>query len=362
MTTTPLMERISSKDDDVEYQLDEIRRHVHGEQAAIQKRFLQGESLPGLMKGLSDIAEDSIQAAFYVAQQQIKKSIPAPKGSLIIAAMGKFGGREINFYSDLDLIYLYECEGDQEYYSRLLIKLMNALTVFTREGYAFKIDMDLRPSGHSGALLSTLDSFAKYHQESGQTWERQALLRARPLLLPLFQADPAFMEKVTSLFTDIAYRPEPSPEIGPEIFRLRERMQKENSGEKKGQYNLKSGYGGLVDIEFAVQFLQLRHGYRQECLRTPSTLDALHELSQANIIDQATARELEEAYLFYRQLEAHLRINLEQATDTLRYPSPVFDQISEKMVTSNQLNVQLEHTRQRVRHMYAEILNHGEPS
>ncbi len=275
------------------------------------------QALVPLFGELTAIAEAVLRGGYEIAWQELRGRYPLPSGPLVAVAMGKFGGRELTFGSDLDLIFLYERVEDQEFYTRLVQRIISALTLTTREGRAYRIDTDLRPSGRGGTLVSTLAAFEEYHRTSGRTWERQSLLRARPIL-----GDREFAEKVRRTIDRIVYQTEPSPQMAGEIVHLRARMENELAREREGRWNLKTGRGGLVDIEFAVQYLQLLHGKGQSSLRTPNTLEALHALAEASRIGAPEARLLEEAYLFYRLLETRIRRVLDQPTDLVEAGSP----------------------------------------
>lgn len=227
--------------------------------------------------------------------------------------MGKFGGRELTWRSDLDIIYLFELFEDQEFYSRLGTRIISALTLLTREGQAYQIDAALRPSGNQGTLVSTLDSFSEYHQKMGRTWERQALIKARPVA-----GNPEFFEKILKACHEISYeRPIDPVKTKEEIRHLRDRMEKELAREKPGRYNLKTGRGGIVDIEFSVQYLQLVHGKSHPAVQTQNTMEGLQKLAAEGLVDGEIANRFEKAYLFYRTIETKLRLLLDQPTDDL---------------------------------------------
>jgi glutamate-ammonia-ligase adenylyltransferase len=270
--------------------------------------------------------------------------------------MGKLGGHELTYRSDLDLIYLYEENTDQEYYTRLGTRVISALSLLTREGYAYKIDTALRPSGNAGTLVSTLLSFQEYHQEVGRIWEKQALIKARPLQGLTLESVP-FEKTIERTFDHIVYQPYDPQKVAQEINHLRNRMEKELAQEKPGRYQIKTGRGGIVDIEFATQFLQLIHGYHHKNLKLTSTVLALRSLAQEKILVPSLAQFLEEAYLFYRILETRLRLILDQPTDNLIEGTEWIKKLEDRFFGGKPLIKRYLEIREEVRSIYKKMLN-----
>src|SRR6185369_16582732 len=179
---------------------------------------------------------------------------------------------------------------------------ISVLTMQTREGYVYKIDTRLRPSGNAGALVTSRDSFLEYHRKEAQIWERQALTRARVVLgneQLAVQLEEVIALTVYGASLDDAGRNE--------IHRLRMRMEHELARESAGSYNIKTGRGGMVDVEFIVQYLQLRYGCHYPELRTTSTIIALREIRRLGLLPDKIAETLYSGYLFLRKLENRLR-------------------------------------------------------
>ena len=231
---------------------------------------------------------------------------------LAIVAMGKLGGGELNYHSDLDIIFVYDRQGvtdgekqisNHEYFAKLAQKIISILTMQTREGYVYKIDTRLRPSGNSGPLVTSLDSFIEYHRKEAQIWERQALTKARVVL-----GDEALADHLHDIIRHTIYYRTIDVEGGREIRRLRMRMENELARESDGNYNIKTGRGGMVDVEFAVQYLQLKVGCNTPELRTPSTVTALQEICRLGLLPEGSAETLLTGYKYLRKLENRLRI------------------------------------------------------
>jgi len=238
--------------------------------------------------------------------------------------MGKLGGRELGYHSDLDLIFLYRDppEGERHaHHAGLAQRLISFLQVPLREGSLYKIDTRLRPSGNQGALVTSLSGFVRYHTGAGggatpvrsQLWERQALLRAR------YVAGDArlFGEIEERVLSSAAYAPGDPRVLAAEIRRMRERIEAEIGKEQSRGPNPKAGRGGLVDVEFAAQFMQLAHGHAHPGVRTPSTPAALGALRRDGLLRESQYQALARGYEFLRRLELRLRIVHDYTIDHL---------------------------------------------
>ena len=234
------------------------------------------------------------------------------EASLAIIAMGKLGGGDLNYHSDLDIIFVYDQQGytdgekqisNHEYFAKLAQKIISILTMQTREGYVYKIDTRLRPSGNAGPLVTSLESFLDYHRKEAQVWERQALTKARVVL-----GDRQLADQLHNVIRQTVYGSSIDEEGRAEIHRLRMRMENELARERDGSYNIKTGRGGMVDVEFAVQYLQLREGCRFPELRTTSTVTLLKEIRSLKLVSEEDAETLLSGYKFLRKLENRLRI------------------------------------------------------
>jgi glutamate-ammonia-ligase adenylyltransferase len=239
--------------------------------------------------------------------------------------LGKLGGRELNYNSDLDLCFLYR-EGPQEHYSSVAQKLLFGLSCFTSEGFLYRIDARLRPSGRHGSLVSSIPAFAQYHEASAAVWERLALVRARPVAGP----EPLRAEAQALLWRAAYGRP--WPEGGArEIDRLRGRMETELAREGPDRYNVKLGRGGLTDVEFATQLLQLRVGGDVAEVRRPGTYEALGALQAAGAWDAGDLALLRNGYLWLRRLENRLRIVHDNAQSVLSRDPDALEVIARRM-------------------------------
>jgi glutamate-ammonia-ligase adenylyltransferase len=240
---------------------------------------------------------------------------------LAVIAMGKLGGGDIGYGSDLDVLFIYDDAATPEgqhapdYYSRLAQRIIRLISEPHAVGPGYELDTRLRPSGAHGLLVTSLAAFARYHGvafegapvdvdrlavSSGAAWERQALLRARPCA-----GDKELGARVLSVAQAAAY--EGGAPKAEEVHHLRLRMERELAREKPGRFDLKLGRGGLLDVEFAAQWLQMRHG-ADPSLRTTDTVGALHALHVGGYLPRQVFEALRDGYVFLRRLEQRIRI------------------------------------------------------
>jgi len=200
----------------------------------------------------------------------------------------------------------------QEYFGRLAQRIISALTLVTREGIVYKIDTQLRPSGNQGSLVTGLDAFETYHRETAQPWERQSMTRARMICGP---SD--FLQRAQSLIERLTYEPALPENLAPEICRLRSRMEKEIAQENSSRINIKTGRGGMVDVEFLTQYLQLLHGGQHPELHTQKTLELLKIMSGLGIVSESDGEILLQGYKSLRRLENKLRLLYDKSMNQL---------------------------------------------
>ncbi|MGH0038385.1 MAG: hypothetical protein ACQGVK_25405 [Myxococcota bacterium] len=264
---------------------------------------------------LSDVADVCVEGALEFARSQLARraaELPAAArdARFLVVALGKLGSREMGYGSDLDLVFLYDLDGEgaalaaaQDHFVRLAQRLISALHTPTAEGECYEIDARMRPSGNQGTLVTSLDGMRRYHDAEAQTWERQALLRARPVA-----GDPALARQFEALRADILSRPL-SGDAKQEIARVRQRMETELAREGAGRRDFKLGRGGQLDVENVVQLLRLEHGAAHpdllEPMSTPASIERLRDLGA---LDDETARVLADGWEFLRRLAAGLRI------------------------------------------------------
>jgi [glutamine synthetase] adenylyltransferase / [glutamine synthetase]-adenylyl-L-tyrosine phosphorylase len=318
-----LMERLAYCED-LEAELDVLRVFKHEEMLSIGVHQLSGEiDSPTARRALTELAEVCLQAAVDLAKQEmIRKfgnfdffdTLP-----LVIVGMGKLGGREMTYLSDLDVVFVYDPPSQvasrlsvTEIFTRLVHRIISTIATPTSEGTVYAIDTRLRPSGNQGPLVSTISSYRDYHRSVSQLWEKQALIRARPVVGP-----PALMQEVTKIVGDCIRRTGMSEEDLGEIARIRQRMESEIAQEDEVHVDLKTGRGGLVDVEFFVQANILKHSGKKPSILRHNTLDALSALSGERLISDKAFRTLDSGYRFLTNLEDRLRLMEHKSVDRI---------------------------------------------
>ncbi len=340
--------------EDYELKLDGLRRFRNEEFLRIALNDLYGQMRQGVgAKQLSWLAEVCLEQSWKMAREELYPRFGAPfsKGedgevqetAFAIIAMGKLGGLELNYHSDLDIIFIYENEGqtqptaktdasrfkslgNREYFAKLAQRIITILTLMTREGAVYKIDTRLRPSGNQGPLVTSLAAFQQYHHESAQPWERQAMTKARAVC-----GSEKFLEQLQKVISELTFlRPVPV-NLQEEIYRLRQRMEQENAKEGDDRFNIKTGRGGMVDVEFITQYLQLLHAGKFESLRIQNTVDLLKVMAENQILVQNDANLLISGYKFLRRLENKLRLLYDQSINELSVHNKSFRKVARSL-------------------------------
>jgi glutamate-ammonia-ligase adenylyltransferase len=256
---------------------------------------------------LADLAGATLDAALAVARAEVGEA--AATCRLAVVAMGKCGGRELNYASDVDVVFVAEpAAGADEpaalkAAAMLASSLIRVCSASTAEGTIWPVDAGLRPEGKAGPLVRTLASHVAYYERWAKTWEFQALLKARPVAGDV-ELGRAYLAAVGPLVWQAADR----PDFVADVQQMRRRVES-TLPSAHSHRELKLGPGGLRDVEFAVQLLQLVHGRTDESVRSPNTLEALEQLSTYGYVGRADAGELDQAYRFLRTVEHRLQLH-----------------------------------------------------
>jgi glutamate-ammonia-ligase adenylyltransferase len=338
----PSFESLDRHLDDLLRGAEEVDPILHGFKNSLHLRvgvrdILGKEDIRNTHRVLSDIAEVCLRK---VADRELERlsakyGMPTIVGEdgeerpceLIILGMGKLGGREPNYHSDLDVVFLYEADGptrhplrsrsghsttNQHFFTQVGQRIIKTISQIGPQGRLYEIDARLRPTGRSGALAVSLNEFARYFAEGqGQLWERQALCKARPIYGSA-EARQKTMRRVHDAIVGSGWQ----PAYADEIRRMRMRLQ--NTATK---HNLKRGPGGTVDIEFLVQMLQLKHAGTTPSVLVPGTLNAIQALRDSGHLRRDDADYLSRSYRFLRSVEARLRL----MNTTARHDVPTED-------------------------------------
>lgn len=230
-------------------------------------------------------------------------------GDIAVIAFGKLGGLELNYSSDIDLVFV--CESRPEQHWPLVQKFIKVVSEYTDLGFLYRVDMRLRPWGHSGPLVTTREAYLEYLKRDGRLWEHQALLKARAIAGNL-----RFGERLLDELSQI------TPVFEGEVLRasvreMKAQIEQRNARHGKHFGEVKTGPGGIRDIEFLVQFLQLAHIRNDPRLRTTGTLEGLIRLSEADLIHAQDYRTLSSAYVILRTIEHSLQLMHNQQAHTL---------------------------------------------
>ncbi len=262
---------------------------------------------------LSDLADACLVAALQCAAVETEAGPPT------LFALGKLGGRELNFSSDVDLLFVHDgADGEPDFartkaLTRLVQTFKKQLEVSSEDGFAYRVDLDLRPEGRQGVLVNSVDAALAYYETFGADWERQALIRLRHVAGPREPA--AFL---TRELTPFVFRRLIDPAAIRAVHAMKLRIEAERrSAGRDLEVDLKEGPGGIRDVEFLVQALQLFHGGRQPELRTGHVLIALDALERLRLLPESATHALRDAYLWLRRAEHRLQLVQERRTHRL---------------------------------------------
>jgi glutamate-ammonia-ligase adenylyltransferase len=286
--------------------------------------IVRGFPLELITQDLSDLADACVEVAVRLAWARAVARFGTPRtrggatARFVVLGLGKLGGRELNYSSDIDLIFLYDEDGETsgprsvsnaELFARLGSEIVRLLAGHTALGIAYRVDMRLRPDGEHGALARPLDATLGYYVTRGRTWERQALLKCRPVAGDLALGQ-TFCEEIKPF---VFRRYLGAAEIA-EIKVLKRRIEQRTVTEGTAEFEVKTGHGGIRDVEFVVQFLQLLHGGEYPQVRHATTLQAVAHLEQVGCLSAEERHIMDDTYRFLRRLEHRLQILFDRQT------------------------------------------------
>jgi glutamate-ammonia-ligase adenylyltransferase len=303
-----------------------LRRFKYRQLLRIGCRDLLGDAdLTVTTEELSRLADVCLGAAWHAGEEECRARHGPPlspsgeEAGLAIISMGKLGAEELNYSSDIDLFFVYSEDGETagglpnvEYFTRVARAVVEALESITEEGYAFRVDLRLRPEGRMGPLVLSLDSYRAYVAERAEPWERQALIKARPAA-----GDGRVGQRFLDLIRPFVYRPGVDPEILGQVRAMKREIDRVLQAKGRERTNVKLGVGGIREIEFLVQALQLLYGGDDPWLRERNTLRAIFRLAERGYLSPGLGRRLTAHYTFLRTVEHRLQILHEFQTHTL---------------------------------------------
>ncbi len=316
--------------------LDVTRRWQHDQEFQVGIQLLRNTiAADDAGRALSDVAETVIAALLPpVAAEFARVHGEVRDGAFAVLGMGKLGGREMTFESDLDVIFIYRAphgleavsNGERplpasQYYARLSQRLASALSVRTSEGGLYQIDTRLRPSGGSGPLASEITAFARYQKESAWTWEHMALTRARPIA-----GDPALCAEVTKTVHGILCARRERADLMRDVDEMRRRVDAERRTDNV--WRMKHVRGGLLDLEFIAQSLQLAHAADDPGVLSVSTDIVFERLGASGLLPVADAAALARITRFVRRLQIILRLTVGKLRDPERFSADVRDALT----------------------------------
>lgn len=333
LTLQAILDNVVSK----ELKLDALRRFRRREMLRIGVRdLLKLAPVHVTTRALSDLARVLIQAAYEIVRANLRQTYGIPRhrdqaGNLVetgfaVIAMGKLGGGELNFSSDVDLIYVYESdEGEthpghqpsvpnEEYFEYLARDLTLALTEATQEGYVFRVDLRLRAEGRVGRLVQSLAGYRQYYRSRGQPWERLALLKAWPIAgrpdvgRRFLQMTRGFVFGTPRAGDETGDEKERREVVLDQVRAIKEMIDAEMVKRGQERRNVKLGTGGIREIEFIVQAIQVLCGRARPEIRDRSTMGALTRFARLGLLSAPEHAALASAYLFLRDVEHKLQM------------------------------------------------------
>lgn len=306
---------------------------------------------------ISDLAAATLEAALAVARARVGE--PAEAVRLTVVAMGKCGGHELNYISDVDVVFVHEVvEGAAEgpalrAATQLASHLMRVCSDHTREGTIWPVDANLRPEGSQGPLVRTLASHQGYYERWAKTWEFQALLKARPVA-----GDRDLGRRYCEMVAPMVWSAAGRDGFVEDVQAMRRRVV-DHIPSREAERQLKLGSGGLRDVEFAVQLLQLVHGRADPSLREGATLSALARLTEGGYVGRADGEKLHEAYTFLRTLEHRIQLHELRRTHVLPEDEVSLRRLGRSIGILSEPAVQLDrqwrHHRREVRRLHEKL-------
>jgi len=311
---------------DLEQQMDRLRQFKHAMVLRVAASDLVG-AIPLMVVSdrLTAIAEVVVEQVLALAWAEMVKRYGEPRCTVdgkqrpvafVIVGYGKLGGIELGYGSDLDLVFLHDSAGSEQktvgaktvenavFLTRVGQRVIHMLETFTAAGVLYEVDMRLRPSGNSGLLVSSLEAFADYQRNEAWTWEHQALVRAR-----VVAGDAGLAERFAEVRRQVLARAREPAALCQEVRDMRERMRAELGSRGSPGFHIKQDPGGIVDIEFMVQYLVLRWSSEYpELLRWPDAIRLLETLAAVGLLEAADAEALIEAYQQYRAVSHRLTL------------------------------------------------------
>ncbi|MEF8709940.1 MAG: bifunctional [glutamate--ammonia ligase]-adenylyl-L-tyrosine phosphorylase/[glutamate--ammonia-ligase] adenylyltransferase [Candidatus Accumulibacter propinquus] len=305
-----LQARLAQHRDDTEREMDILRETHHAQVFHFLAQDMAGmHSVEHLADRLSELADIMVQTTMDLCWQKLRQRHPHPERSpcFAVIAYGKLGGKELGFASDLDLVYLHDDPepGAGELYARLGQRMSTWMSTQTSAGTLFEVDLRLRPNGDAGMLVCPIQAFRDYQLQHAWVWEHQALTRAR-----CCAGDPAVGEQFEAIRVEILRRPRDLNRLREEVLSMRKRMLDQHASRSEEDFDIKHDRGGLIDVEFIVQYLILGHAHAHPRLcGNLGNLALLGMAAELGLIPGDLAAGTRSAYRDFRRMQHALRLN-----------------------------------------------------
>jgi glutamate-ammonia-ligase adenylyltransferase len=298
-----------------------------------------------ITRELSDVADVCLDAVLQICSRQFMARFGQPfhqdaagrwqPTTFCVFGLGKLGGQELNYSSDVDVLFVYGDEGEvfkeppaqkkspravmsnHQFFCKLAESFVAEVSRATEDGFLFRVDLRLRPEGDAGPLTRSLASHENYYAEWGQTWERMMLIKARPVA-----GDPGLASEFLEMIQSFRFPRSVSENILHEVAAVKDRIEKEVVGADELERNVKLGRGGIREIEFIVQSLQVLRAGREPFLQISQTLPCLAKLAQYHLLSDEEARQLDAAYRFLRDVEHRLQMEENRQTHAIPVERP----------------------------------------
>ncbi|MCL5029847.1 MAG: nucleotidyltransferase domain-containing protein [Bacteroidetes bacterium] len=305
-----------------------LRRLKRKEILRIGMKDIWGKAeLKEITEELSALAKSITAELFSICHTEVlnKYSLKNAKGKFCLVALGKLGGNELNYSSDIDLIIFYDEDfilRNKKSYSEILIEtiylFIESASSITSEGYIYRVDFRLRPEGRNSPLSRSLSEYLNYYESRGEDWERQMLIK-----MEFVSGSKSLFKTFSNFLNPFIYPLSFSSSPTEQIRKLKSEIEKNLTGE-----DIKLISGGIRDIEFSVQALQLLNGGRNIFLETPNTLEAIEKLQSAKLISEHESKTLTKAYILYRRIEHFLQLMNDAQTHTIPQEGETLEKLS----------------------------------
>lgn len=334
---------------------------------------------------IANVADLCIHGVYQVAYRQLVERFGTPytldplsgkwsETTFCVLGMGKLGGQELNYSSDIDVLFVYSGEGEvfktapkkttksvrglqnHQFFARLAESIIAECTRMTAEGFLFRIDLRLRPEGKTAPLARALSSYENYYAQWGQTWERMMLIKARCVA-----GDQSLGAEFLEMVQPFRYPRSISEQIPREVADMKDRIENEVIRSGELERNVKLGRGGIREIEFLVQTQQVLQGGRMPFLQGAKTIPALEKMRDYHLIESAAAEELKKAYFFLRDVEHRLQMEDNRQTHTIPVSKDSRQRLARLMgfKTLTDFEKELQQHKDRVRGCYDQFINQG---